>query len=111
VSLSGTVRDRGGVQAMVLVLGWRSPRTGVRFALVFVPRRRSFSEGIRGGGCAGCASLLCIIPGVRKSEGWRRWMIRNHPLDLRGWWHPHIPTTEEETCGGFSSSRRNAHDN
>ena len=53
VSISGTVSDRGGVQAMALVLGWCSLRAGVHFALVFFPRRRSFSEGIRGGGSSG----------------------------------------------------------
>ena len=36
VWVSGTVRDRGGVQAVALVLGWCLLRAGVRFATAFV---------------------------------------------------------------------------
>jgi len=68
VSLSGTVCDRGGVQAMALVLGWRSPRAGVRFALVFVPRRRSFSEAFRVvvvRGAPHCSALFLVFVSLR----------------------------------------------
>jgi len=54
----------------------------------------------------GCGCIRAAV-----GEGTGEVVIRNHPLDLRGWWHqPHIPKRGEEACGGFSSWSSTAHD-
>jgi len=59
----------------------------------------------------GCSVVVDSLLLVR--EQWRRGMLwmKNHPLDVCGWWHhSHIPMRGEEVCGGFSSLPGSAHD-